>query len=143
MVSLLVFTCWFLRYGTCRYIEQVVELYFFPSILLPALYPWHHKRFILFPLSFSIWFLSIFLAYILINRVTSYIHGRCTDRFNCICHYWHWKFSCYDWTLECTCILDILLCGKVVVFFPNCNMFFYSSFSTISFNPFEIIDPWQ
>ncbi|CAJ1964735.1 unnamed protein product [Sphenostylis stenocarpa] len=49
-----VFTCWFLRYGTCRYIEQVVELYYFPSILLLALYPRHHKRFIFPSLSFSI-----------------------------------------------------------------------------------------
>ncbi|KAH1214798.1 putative membrane protein [Glycine max] len=43
-----------MRYGTCRYIEQVVELYFFPSILLLALYPWHHKRFI-----FLFFFLSV------------------------------------------------------------------------------------
>lgn len=53
--------------------------------------------------------------------------GSCIDRSNCICHFGRWKFSCYHWTLDCTCRLDILLCGKVVISFQilwSCNAYY-------------------
>lgn len=53
--------------------------------------------------------------------------GSCIVRSNCICHFGRWKFSCYHWTLDCTCRLDILLCGKVVISFQilwSCNAYY-------------------